>query len=148
MAWSQLVQGAFVRLPGYPWQREHYWIESEESRQDRLGLRSQSTDNHYPARQQPSTPGWSTQSGALGSGVGRGTGSRTQLAYLDDHRVQRTIIYPGAGYIEMALAVAAQSNQAAQLTGIIFHKALPLPEVEGADDQTQHPPPLSGDPEW
>jgi acyl transferase domain-containing protein len=37
--WSALVPGGgrFVRLPSYPWQRERFWHESEESADARLG---------------------------------------------------------------------------------------------------------------
>ncbi len=34
--------GRCVRLPSYPWQRERYWKESEESQQARLGLANDS----------------------------------------------------------------------------------------------------------
>ena len=36
--WGGLIPGPrrFVRLPGYPWQRERFWHESEESRVSRL----------------------------------------------------------------------------------------------------------------
>ena len=37
--WNLLYkhEGRFVRLPSYQWQREYYWLESEESQQARQG---------------------------------------------------------------------------------------------------------------
>ncbi len=138
--WTHLVQGQFVHLPSYPWQRERHWLESEISYADRLGLTAtpqtvitQRASNH------PLLGGQLNLAPAVQ--VWEGQLNREQLGYLDDHQVQRTIIYPGAGYIEMALAIAVQSNQgkaaneiASQLTEITFHKALPLPAT-GDDAQ-------------
>lgn len=140
VAWSQLVQGQFVRLPSYPWQRERYWLESEESFQDRLGGGSQQTTIKQQASNHPLLGGQLNLAPSVQ--VWEGELERANLAYLDDHRVQRTIIYPGAGYVEMALAVAAQSNgrvaaneSVQQLNKITFRKALPLPAaVSGEDD--------------
>ena len=38
VAWDGVYPGSrhFVRLPTYPWQRERYWHEAEESRTSRL----------------------------------------------------------------------------------------------------------------
>ncbi len=128
IAWSQLVQGNFVPLPRYPWQRERHWIETEASLQDRLDLGgSQQRTITQRASNHPLLGGQLNLAPSVQ--VWEGDLERTELAYLDDHRVQHTIIYPGAGYIEMALAAAAQGQQQAEIShlqGITFHKALPL----------------------
>ena len=140
VAWSQLVQGQFVRLPSYPWQRERYWLESEESLQDRLGGGSQQTTITQQASNHPLLGGQLNLAPSVQ--VWEGELERSNLAYLDDHRVQRTIVYPGAGYVEMAFAVAAQSNGSAaanksvkQLNEITFRKALPLPAATDDDHE-------------
>ncbi|MCX6047813.1 MAG: type I polyketide synthase, partial [Chloroflexi bacterium] len=125
LAWTQLVQGHFVRLPSYPWQRERYWLESDVSMQDRL---DQSTTGQSSitrgASSHPLLGGELNLAPAVR--VWEGELDRRHLGYLDDHRVQNTIIYPGAGYLEMALAVAAQAGAPGQIAQVVFHKALPL----------------------
>lgn len=85
----------FVRLPTYPWQREQYWLETEESRQERIG------PVEHPllgTKLQSVHPTWSSH-------------LSTQLhPYLRDHTIQRTPTFPAAAYIEMALAAAKQRN--------------------------------------
>jgi NADPH:quinone reductase-like Zn-dependent oxidoreductase/aryl carrier-like protein len=83
----------FVRLPLYPWQRERYWHEAEESRVSRL------TPPAHPLLGMPQggpQPAWE---------------ARLDLRltpYLADHRVQRGIILPATAYLEMALAVGRE----------------------------------------
>lgn len=124
IAWPQVTQGHFVHLPPYPWQREHYWLETAESRQDRLEQSTSQTTISRRASTHPLLGGQLNLAPAVR--VWEGELDRKQLAYLDDHRVQNSIIYPGAGYLEMALAVAAQVQVTAQIEQIVFHKALPL----------------------
>lgn len=111
--WRELcpAEGRFIRLPSYPWQREHYWIELEEPMQVRLG------NQDHPLLGRPvhlSHPAWENELNAHCP------------SYLDDHRIQGAIVYPGAGYIEMGLA-AAQKTYGAEtcaLEDIEFRKAL------------------------
>ncbi|MBX3010154.1 MAG: type I polyketide synthase, partial [Caldilineaceae bacterium] len=136
ISWDQVVRGNFVRLPAYPWQREHYWLESEISLQDRLEIA-----NSSQAVIKRGESGHPLLGGELNLApavrIWEGALKREQLAYLDDHRVQSTIIYPGAGYLEMALAVAAQAGVSGQIESIVFHKALPL--APATDDQNAAP---------
>lgn len=139
IAWPQVVQGDFVHLPTYPWQHERHWLETEASLHDRLELEgTQQRTITQRASNHPLLGGLLNLAPSVQ--VWEGELARTQLAYLDDHRVQQTIIYPGAGYIEMALAVAAQGQQlreTSHLQGITFHKALPLAAAEAGEEQTQ-----------
>jgi len=138
IAWTALAQGRFVRLPTYAWQRERYWLESEESNEDRLSLGAthqaaitQRASNH------PLLGGQLNLAPAVQ--VWEGELDRQALGYLEDHRVQRTVIYPGAGYIEMALAAAQANQPTTQLTEITFHKALPLPPLTADDAEMVAP---------
>ena len=90
--WSLQEEGSgrFVRIPTYPWQREHYWQESEESRESRLGMR----DSHPLLGRSLKTPVPSWMSNL----------DPNWLPYLRDHKVQGQILLPGAAYLEMALA--------------------------------------------
>ncbi len=92
--WQALTpQGArYVKLPTYPWQREYYWHESSRSKEDRLGQAGPaflSTPLHLPV------PAWEVE---LNSGF---------FPYLNDHRLDNTVIFPGTGYVEAGLAVHA-----------------------------------------
>ena len=113
-------EGQFVRLPSYPWQRERYWNESEESQQVRLGLSYQRTVLGVPihpllgSRLESPQPQWN------------GSIDLHRLTYLDDHRLQGTVVYPGAAYVEMALAAAKEIFGSGHyaLENVEFHKAL------------------------
>ncbi len=93
--WSGVVPGpaAVVRLPSYPWQREHCWFETLYSRRMRLAA--------------PAHP-------LLGQSLALPVGSwETRLdlrlfPFLGDHRVQRAVIVPATAYVEMVFAVARE----------------------------------------
>jgi acyl transferase domain-containing protein/ubiquinone/menaquinone biosynthesis C-methylase UbiE len=93
--WHQLYteKGQLVRLPSYPWQRERYWHESEKSLQARLGL---PVHPLLGSRLESAQPMWN------------GSIDKQHLTYLDDHCVQGIVVYPGAAYVEMALAAAKE----------------------------------------
>jgi len=91
--WAAVNQstGEFVTLPRYPWNRESYWLESKKSARDRmapaehplLGLRTAAAK---PTWQFVLHPG--------------------RYAYLDDHRFWDSVVFPGAGYGEIGIALA------------------------------------------
>ncbi len=95
--------GRFIRLPCYPWQRERYWQETEESQQDRLGhpsrqaMLGQQVHPLLGCQMKSAHPLWD------------GLIDKQQLTYLNDHRVQEAVVYPGAAYVEMALAAAGEA---------------------------------------
>lgn len=108
-------KGAFIRLPTYPWQRERYWAESEESQRRRLGIEDHPLLGHHVPAVRPS---WELQV------------IKRRLSYLDDHRIQGAALMPGAAYIEMVLAAARDvfGTGTYVLEDIGFHKALFLPD--------------------
>ncbi|MDF5718965.1 MAG: SDR family NAD(P)-dependent oxidoreductase [Rhizonema sp. PD37] len=120
--WHRLYpqEGQFVRLPSYPWQRERYWNESPKSQQARLGQMYQSNLLGVPIHP------------LLGSSlelvqpIWNGVIDLHRLTYLEDHRVQGEVVYPGAAYVEMALAAAKEifGSGSYVLSEIEFHKAL------------------------
>ncbi len=83
----------FVRLPGYPWQRERHWAESRASRDDRcaepehplLGLEEPGAINQWRAELSPAF-----------------------APYIEDHQVEGAVVVPGALWIETLLAATRQ----------------------------------------
>src|SRR5579872_1487441 len=98
-----------VSLPAYAWQRESYWSETEESRASRLGLRSIGIESVLGHVEHP----------LLGHPVRTAHEQRAfhatydaggRHAWLADHKVHETPVFPGAGYVELALAAARRQN--------------------------------------
>jgi polyketide synthase 12 len=120
--WSWLYpQGHFLPLPRYPWQRERCWLEIEEA----VSYRGRAAgkpghpllDNHVHTAHPAPVHVWQTEIGKDGP------------AYLTDHRLTSTVIFPGTGYVEAGLAAAAEVfGDQATLTAIEFQKAMMLPE--------------------
>ncbi len=109
--------GRHVSLPRYPWQRELHWAESAASMMDRMGA------GLHPLLGNPvsaPTPAWEADL------------NRNFVPWLDDHQVQGAVVFPGAGYIEAALAAQRLVSPAAcgVLEDIEFRSALVLGEHE------------------
>ena len=114
--WKGLYPSASsaLRLPDYPWQKEHFWHEAEFSRR----LRTHPVVNPLIfLALQSSHPTWET---ALNKSV---------LTWLKDHRVGQHLIFPGAGYVEMALAVGHElhPNQPVLVEELEIHRGCILP---------------------
>jgi NADPH:quinone reductase-like Zn-dependent oxidoreductase/malonyl CoA-acyl carrier protein transacylase/SAM-dependent methyltransferase/acyl carrier protein/NADP-dependent 3-hydroxy acid dehydrogenase YdfG len=87
--------GRYVPLPSYPWQREVYWHEAEESRVNRLGMQ-----NAHPLLGhdlKTSTPLWQSIL------------SINHLPYMQDHRVQGVVIVPATAMLETAMAIGKEN---------------------------------------
>lgn len=84
--------GRFIALPSYPWQRQRYWHEKEDLRQRRIGR----PDNPFLGQALGTPePSWETQLDLY------------KYRWLGDHRVRARAVFPGVGYVELALAAAA-----------------------------------------
>lgn len=121
LQWAAINQGRFVRLPDYPWQRERYWMETEESAAQRVGngvaaYRGMALGAaEHPLlgsrlNLAPALRGWEAE-------IDLG-----QLTYLKDHCIQSAVVYPGAAYAEMAMAAAHVRS----IENLTFHSALLL----------------------
>lgn len=118
--WPRLYPegGTFVKLPAYPWQRERYWNESEESRKCRLG-----NDDLHPllgARLDSAHTTWDASI------------DLQRLSYLGDHRIYGEVVCPAGAYLEMALAAARDVHGSGTwvLEDVKLEKALVLQEGE------------------
>src|SRR3954469_22281917 len=109
--------GHLVRLPAYPWQRERFWHESDRAQRERLGIKAHPLlGNQLDAAHSV----WSTEL------------DKAALPYLEDHRIQDTVMYPAAGYVEMALAAARQAfgQEPCVAEDMALQRALFLPDGE------------------
>ena len=111
--WSALTppEGQYIKLPTYPWQREYYWHESGISKLDRVGQPGSvflDTPLALPI------PAWEVE---LNSNY---------FPYLADHCLDKTTIFPGAGYVEAGLALhqALRPQDVYTLEGVEFQKLL------------------------
>jgi phthiocerol/phenolphthiocerol synthesis type-I polyketide synthase C len=122
--WKKVYPGGrHVRLPGYVWQRERCWVEGEEGASDGWGPVAASERHplllrHLQGAHARNHHIWETEL------------DRRRLPWLADHRLQGSMIVPGAAYVEMALAAAAEAfgKPPYSLEATTLHKALILPE--------------------
>jgi acyl transferase domain-containing protein/thioesterase domain-containing protein/acyl carrier protein len=117
VAWKSLYPESTsdVALPLFPWQRERHWSESPSSRAARLAI----PIHPFLAATLPSvSPVWSASL------------DLTSHPWLKDHRVQSQIVFPGAAYVDAALAAgtAIYPSQQVELEDFEFLRALHLPE--------------------
>ncbi|MCB1956133.1 MAG: SDR family NAD(P)-dependent oxidoreductase [Rhodocyclaceae bacterium] len=115
--WSVLAPaGEPLRLPAYAWRHETYWHETPESAASR-GLLPL---HPVVARRLPmAVPTWEVDL------------DRPSLSFLQDHCIQGSVVFPGAGYVEMA-AFAARSLfgglDVVEFRDVAFERALYLTE--------------------
>ena len=83
-----------VALPGYPWQHEHFWQGPTPEAYDLVNRRREHPLLGYRLRDQPLA--WENDI------------DPDRLPMLADHVVDGNIAFPGAGYVEMALAAACE----------------------------------------
>jgi thioester reductase-like protein len=127
VTWERLCPpGRLFSLPAYPWQRERYWRESEESRQVRLGqVRSLCPGllgpDEHPLLGRPLRSALATRVWHVDLDLAHDHG------WLADHRVHGDIVYPAAATIETALAAARRSgNGPVCLDNVAFLRPLLL----------------------
>lgn len=113
--WQRISPGGnYIKLPSYPWQRQRYWMESEESQQDRLGL--------------PGNPFLNTKVQVPGS-AWEVELNEFFFPFMNDHIVQNTVVLPGAAYAAAGLALSqkiAGSQTTITLEDIEFHQILAI----------------------
>ncbi len=85
-------EGQFIELPRYPWQRERYWSESEDSLRSRLAEHAHPLLGH---RIVAAMPTWKNPLDVRA------------LRFLNDHRVQGHVVLPATCYLEMAAFAAS-----------------------------------------
>lgn len=115
--WDALFAGSRerVRVPFYPWQRETYWLETEESKSHRFPpLKHPLVGTESRVADEPDKQVWEL------------TLDPARFPWLEDHRVQGPIVFPGAGYLDMVLGCAedAFGEGSYSLEEVEFRRAL------------------------
>ena len=121
VAWERRFPagGRVVSLPMVPWQRERYWLEAPAG--DSKGSRGRVHGGGHPLLGEAHTV--STQAGMR---LWETTLDLERLPWLADHRVQGAVVFPGAAYLEMALAAGAEAFDGSSLvvSDVVFVEAL------------------------
>ncbi|ATB32461.1 type I polyketide synthase [Melittangium boletus] len=140
--WSRLYAqpGRLARLPSYPWQRERFWFSPSPQKEARPARREASGLAPQPLL------GQRLRSPRLKDIVFESRLSLESHPFVGDHRLFGSPVMPGAGYVCMALAAAAESlgGEARTLEGLSFIEPLHLPEGETCDLQVVLIPEASG----
>lgn len=109
-----------VKLPRYPWQKESYWLETSAGKKERLG----SITDHPHLSQQVSS---ARESSNIIWNVDL---DKRSYPYIEDHKVQGPIVFPGAGHVDLIFGAARASfgEKFGFLEDINFESALFLPD--------------------
>ncbi|MDE1175177.1 MAG: SDR family NAD(P)-dependent oxidoreductase [Edaphobacter sp.] len=103
-------------LPQYPWQRLPHWRGSVIL-----------PDIHHPTHRDHPLLGYRM---TTGEGIWENTFDLHRIPYLKDHVVQRSVVFPAAGYIQMAFAAAERVSPGAtlMLEDIVIQRPLAISE--------------------
>ncbi|MGY5040939.1 non-ribosomal peptide synthetase/type I polyketide synthase [Streptomyces griseus] len=109
--------GRPVTLPRHPFRRDRHWTEPRPVAQVRRGHRDHPLLGRRTDRTEPT---WQARL------------DTEDLPYLADHRIQDTVVFPAAGYLEMAAQAVLRltGGTTAVLADIDLRKALFLPDGE------------------
>ena len=117
--WTAVNQGSgrIVPQPQYPWSRERFWIESEDSARLRL---APSAHPLLGQRIEAAHPTWQVLL------------DLNRHVYLKDHRVWDTVVFPAAAYLEIGLALGRTlfAGEPHAVEHLQIRKALFLAETE------------------
>ncbi|HEU4713547.1 MAG TPA: SDR family NAD(P)-dependent oxidoreductase [Pyrinomonadaceae bacterium] len=111
-------RGRQVRLPSYPWQRKRYWMQSNGAAPSATQLRPQARSLHPLLGSRLQTPVCTFESQL----------TTESLAHLNHHLIDGQVIFPAAGYMEMALAAAHEyfGQGSHVIRDLVFHGPLIL----------------------
>jgi len=127
MDWKKVFSAkcTHIQLPAYAWQHKSYWFESKEHSAHRL---SASVHPHLAGQEQ-----WAGNERQF---IWKLDLSPKVHPYVEDHKVDGTVIFPGTGHLEVAYAAAQASfgDKFGFLEDIHFESALFLPEEDQSMD--------------
>ncbi|MBN4061715.1 SDR family NAD(P)-dependent oxidoreductase [Bacteroidales bacterium AH-315-I05] len=111
-----------MKLPRYPWQKDSYWIETSEGKRARIG--SVTYDHPHLTRK-------STSARELNNILWDITLDKRTYPYIEDHKVQGPIVFPGAGHVDLVIGAAKASfgEKFSFIEDVNFENALFLPDT-------------------
>lgn len=124
--WKALFPGSgkCVHLPSYPWRRDRYWFEVDETAAEETLLASSNGNRRRPLLGAHISPANSSLNHLWEFKVSHG-----RIPFLKDHGIQGMAVMPATAYIEMALEAASQVfGERASLASLKFEKALFVPK--------------------
>ncbi|KAF3205958.1 hypothetical protein TWF679_009137 [Orbilia oligospora] len=124
-----------VDLPSYPFKSSSYWSESRRSRDERFRRRKPSELLGTPTPDsQPFCGAW------------RNYLSRSKSTWMEDHKINNVLLYPGAGM--MTMAIEAMNQYALDTLGVVpeafclayveFVAAIQIPEASSSLEVHTH----------
>lgn len=134
--WSRVVPsgGRTVALPTYPWQKERYLVESN------LGpsLFSQQKDVSFERAAHPLLGTELSLSMKPGVHIWQHALGPSTSSWIPEHTVQGMNVFPGAGYVEMALGAAALTfgQRPIVIEDLLLERMLVLSDAAGITVQT------------
>ncbi|KAA0109942.1 SDR family NAD(P)-dependent oxidoreductase [Mycolicibacterium sp. P1-5] len=118
VAWSALQQGEAhrpLKLPSYPWQTKRFWNETLEATE---ALFYKPVHPLLGQRVSALRPTWEAELSTVFN------------PFLADHRVQGSVVVPGAVYLEMGMAAAtAVYGSNFSVDNVVLHRAVILDDT-------------------
>ncbi|MCP4122254.1 MAG: SDR family NAD(P)-dependent oxidoreductase [Bacteroidetes bacterium] len=110
-----------VPLPRYPWQKDSYWLESEDGKKMRLGI----LEFQHPHLKRKTISARESSNIIWDVNLDKRT-----YPYIADHKVQGPIVFPGAGHVDLIIGAARASfgEKFEYVEDINFENALFLPD--------------------
>ncbi|KEO82566.1 type I polyketide synthase [Tumebacillus flagellatus] len=100
--WNRLSpRGQVVRLPAYPWQREHFWFEPNATAAD---FWERTQDAPIDKTLHPLLGSAVSLAHPMAANIWQSQVNKSRHPWLDDHRIQGKVVVPGTSYLEIALA--------------------------------------------
>jgi acyl transferase domain-containing protein/NAD(P)-dependent dehydrogenase (short-subunit alcohol dehydrogenase family) len=129
--WERIQSGRATALPTYPWQRERHWSDAAVTKpaSDWRGGTRAAAEPRHPLLIRHVRSAERTGAHFFEADVGTAA-----YPYLAEHRVRGAVIFPGAAYLEMALAAAqvVWGDAPVALHGVSFQEALFVPDSGAA----------------
>jgi NAD(P)-dependent dehydrogenase (short-subunit alcohol dehydrogenase family)/acyl carrier protein len=134
--WKQLwpVAGTVIQLPGYPWQRERYWLERTLRGNRRSLAAGQDTAPGHPLL------GQSVDLASAATRVWESVLELRRAPFAGDHRLRGAPVLAASAMVEMMLAASRLSSgsDAIELADVVFERDLFLRDGAEAAELQVH----------